>query len=831
MDLIFKWWFTVMVLGFAVYPITFITLKHLPDKGYFFSKVLSLLLMGYMSWLFGYLAFNDGTIFTAFALLLALSGLLLWTWIGKALFDFIKKKSFNLIVIEGLFFLAFLIAGVYKMRSHDIVGTEKPMDFAFINGILTSPTMPPHDPWLSGGSISYYYFGYLIVAMLCKITGVTSGEAFNLGVALTWALAGMGAFSLGYALTRKYRYSFLSMACLAIFGNLDYWHRAIQSFVVGDLAKPYYDHPVNPSLPNGLTGFFGFLFSPLQHGWDYFQASRIMTVSGTTDKMINEFPSFSFFLSDLHPHVMAIPFVLLALALAFNLLKATQPDLQVFGGRRSWQIFQWVLFGIVFGGLSFLNSWDFPTFTFLLGLCLFLQQWWASESDFVDWFKRVAAVGIPIVVVAFLLYAPFYLRFQSQAQGVGLVTGDRTDLYHLVVIFGFFFVILLPSIAGKALQAASEKKTPLKTKRSDTLICALCGEEGSGKKFCGFCGGELVPNPPADIMPIPDEPIRGFLMKLSVWLSRYGWIFFGASVFVLLITNIRPVQLGTFVLAGLFAFLSLLSLGAKWESREMVFATLLVFLGFFLILGCEVFYLKDLFSGALYRMNSIFKFHYQVWILFSIAAGPFLKWLLEVQWPQWAPWKKWTWGTGAAFAFLGAFLYPVLSLDALVGRTSADLATMDGAVYYEHTFPTDYQVAQWIKENIRPANGKVPVILEASGGSYHQDFDCLATLTGYPTVLGWDWHEVQWRGSGDKAVIRGQNENDTIQHRQADIDAIYTSPDLNQTRDLVKKYGIDYVYVGDSERNKYNNSVNLAKFSQMGMVATQIGNSVLYKIN
>ena len=35
---------------------------------------------------------------------------------------------------------------------------------------------------------------------------------------------------------------------------------------------------------------------------------------------IDEFPFFSFLLGDNHPHVLALPFVLLAIGLAFNLL-------------------------------------------------------------------------------------------------------------------------------------------------------------------------------------------------------------------------------------------------------------------------------------------------------------------------------------------------------------------------------------------------------------------------------------------------------------------------------------------------------------------------------
>ena len=147
---------------------------------------------------------------------------------------------------------------------------------------------------------------------------------------------------------------------------------------------------------------------------------------------------------------------------------------------------------------------------------------------------------------------------------------------------------------------------------------------------------------------------------------------------------------------------------------------------------------------------------------------------------------------------------------------------MDGATYYEKTFPADYQVVQWIKANVKPVAEKMPVILEAWGGSYHQDFARIASNTGFPTVLGWDFHEVQWRGSGDKAVIRGGDPDDTVVHRQNDIDQIYTSSDLQITKNLLKKYGVDYVYVGDSERQKYAaNAAMLNKFSQLGVVVFQ----------
>ena len=394
----------------------------------------------------------------------------------------------------------------------------------------------------------------------------------------------------------------------------------------------------------------------------------------------------------------------------------------------------------------------------------------------------------------------------------------------------------MPALFGRSYPVKVEKTSKGKAKKTDSLTCVVCGEEGSGKKFCGFCGGELgLSN--EEVVALPDESLREFLaktlnwtgtgasvdwLKLGIWMALFGVLWFAGF--------------GTWAVALLFVYANLRFLASHPESKEMVFTALLVLVGFLLIGFCELFYMKDLFSSGdntstLHRMNTVFKFHYQVWILLSVAIGPFLKWVFDRQWPQWDPFKKGLWATVAGFAFLGAFLYPVLAFASRMAGTSVDMATMDGAVYYEHTFPVEYQAAQWIQENVKPVGGKVPVILQVWGGSYHQEHDGIATLTGYPTILGWDFHEVQWRGSGDRAVVRGGDESDTINQREADINNIYSSSDLNQTRDLLRKYGVDYVYVGDAEKNKYNNSPNLGKFVQLGVLVWNAGNSVLYKIN
>jgi len=832
------WWLVVLLMGWAALPLTFLTLKHLPDKGYAFSKILALIFLGYVGWIFGHFTFGPIIPYLALFLLLV-TGLLLWNRSGHALRDFLKEHFGYVLVVEALFLAAFLVAGSFKNITPDITGTEKPMDFAMINGILNSLKMPPQDPWLSGGSISYYYFGYFVVASLIKLTGVAPSVGYNLAVALIWALSAVAAFGLGYALTRRFRYAGFSCASVTVLGNLDYWHRAFQSFKVGDLRAPYYNFTADPNALKGLPGFFGFLFNPLAHYWDYFQASRIVPVP-PSDKLINEFPAFSFFLADLHPHVMAIPFVLFAMAICYNILKAPLPGLEVFGGRRPWQVSQWILVSVVFGCLGFLNSWDYPTLMLLLGLSLLLQQLWTGAKDQPHWFKRLALIGLPLVAATFIFFTPFYLRFQSQAKGLGLVR-DRTDLYYLGVLFGLFLWIALPVLVGRALAAVHEKAGRMKAKKSDELQCVICGQEGSGKKFCGNCGGELAPPVDVEVTPIPDEGFRNGLKSAGAWLSdpgnsARGWTVLLGAFLVLGLLNLGHLELSVLLGGLILVFLAALSFSSKNDSKEMVFATLLAAIAGLLLTGCEVGYIRDHFAGGeLYRMNSVFKFHYQVWLLLSIASAPFLKWLLEVQFPVWASWKRIGWASVALLALLGSSLYPVLTVEARM-RSAGGTKTLDGLAAFKAADPGDFEAAQFIRDEIKPVDGRIPVILESWGGSYSQ-FARIATQTGYPTVLGWDFHEAQWRGSWDQAAIRGGSSDDTVMHRRNDVDTIYSSTDLNQAKDLLKKYGVDYVVVGNLERqgtppNKAAYPPDgLVKFDQLGQKVFDRFGTAIYKVH
>ena len=158
------WYLIISLLGLIAFPFAFRMLPGLTDRGYTLSRALGLLIWGYSFWLLGSLGVlgNDlGGQFFALGIVIALS----WWGLRQHNLNEIQhwfRQNVKLIfTVELLFFVSFGVLAFIRSANPEILGTEKPMELAFINSILRSPGMPPNDPWLSGYSISYYYFGYI----------------------------------------------------------------------------------------------------------------------------------------------------------------------------------------------------------------------------------------------------------------------------------------------------------------------------------------------------------------------------------------------------------------------------------------------------------------------------------------------------------------------------------------------------------------------------------------------------------------------------------------------------------------------------------------------
>jgi uncharacterized membrane protein len=197
-----SWWLVVEAMGIVAFPLVYLFFPRLPDRGYAFTKAFGILIIGYLFWVLGtawVLPNTAGGIIWTMIIVAVPSGFVAWRRKDEMVRYFNEKLSL-LVIIEVLFFLAFIFAAFLRSYVPEIAGTEKPMDFAFLNASARSAHFPPGDPWLSGHSISYYYGGYLLLAMVGKLAAVDASVGFNLGLAMTAALAVIGAFGLVYNL-------------------------------------------------------------------------------------------------------------------------------------------------------------------------------------------------------------------------------------------------------------------------------------------------------------------------------------------------------------------------------------------------------------------------------------------------------------------------------------------------------------------------------------------------------------------------------------------------------------------------------------------------------
>ncbi len=380
----------------------------------------------------------------------------------------------------------------------EIVGTEKTDGSCFINGIYQSPSFPPNDPWLSGYAISYYYFGYLIVAALMHLLGTASGTAFNLAVALTFALTAatssgllinlllQKAQDLSQNIDRKKLRRILLVSLLAplfilIVSNGEgflemlhsrgiFWQDQADGVAVSGFWQwlDIQDLTQAPSQPLDWTP------SRMGGTW-WWRASRVLqdyTISGQSREVIDEFPFFSYLLADLHPHVLAMPYVQLALYAAFYVLRFS---ISAAGnGNRLWAYFKspvmWFL-ALTTGSLLFLNTWDFPIYFGLISLAfivpVFKNEGWGRAS-----WRKFFSFALSFGAACIFLYFPFLAGLSSQAGGLLPSLVFRTRAVHFWVMF-FPQIMVLAIFLGSKVRKNFAWRKWLNVFLAGLIICLV----------------------------------------------------------------------------------------------------------------------------------------------------------------------------------------------------------------------------------------------------------------------------------------------------------------------------------------------------------------------
>lgn len=800
----FLWYLTLTLLGLLTFPLAYRLLPALPDRGYSLSRALGLLVWAFVFWLltsFG-LTRNDHTgILLALVLTIGFAAVHLP---GSRLFSWMRANRVLVLTVELLFLAAFAFMAFVRANNPENIGTEKPMELAFINAILRSPSFPPNDPWLSGYAISYYYFGYVMAAMLAKWTFTSGSVAFNLMLALVFALSAIGAFGLLYNLLAAYWKKSAPapgvLACVSLLGPLTLLLLSnVQGFLellrrqgigwsgqpgdvnlwttLGRLARPNLEaynfwtwldikdlreFPVPGSEPRF---------------WFWWRASRVVQdydLMGNFVEVIDEFPFFSYLLGDLHPHVLAMPFVLLAITLSLHVfLGGWRGKTDLPGMRLPIRLPGFAVLALTLGGLAFLNTWDFPTALAVASgaLLLSLQRergWtWSLLEDGLKF-------ALPLAAASLALYLPFYVTFSSQAGGILPNVIFPTRGAHLWVMFGTLFVPLFLFLVHTAQSHAPDWKTGLGLTIAFTALLSLLSLAMAVMAAQTEAGQVLISS--QGVSSLGEVLREAFLRRLAF----SG----GLLTLILLIGTAAAHVLKKAEEADSVTTDSAEEADAAIHppfSNPLPFVWMLIVFGGLLVLAPEFVYLRDNFGT---RMNTIFKFYYQAWALWSVAAAFGVVLLLrEARGLRLA-----VSSVLLSLTLLVGLTYPILSLpnktENFQARNPA-ARTLDSAAYLMNYAPDDYMAIQYLQTL------PLGVVAEAVGGSY-SEYGRVATHTGLPNVLNWPGHQGQWRGGYKEQGTRGE-----------DIARLYETTDWETAREILQRYNIRYVYLGPLEWQTY----------------------------
>jgi YYY domain-containing protein len=720
---IISWFLIIEIIGLISFPIVLFTCPNLNDKGYSLSKTLGILLLTFVTWILVSLHILK---FGQFSILF--SGLIIT--ITAALLSYkcrinplkLLKENKNIIIKNELVFtISFLVFLLILIKNPNIFYSysEDFMDYGFIKAILRTEYFPPADPWYAGSSLTYYYGGHLIIAIMTVLSGVPSFIAYNIGGAMFFALTVLASYGLGYNLTHKSSYGLLTALFVAFTGFLSGFLQ-FTAFVFPDLGIAVGYQPENVN--NIIEWFFTYPFHDI---------NRIIP------NTLNFYPGFVFLQGDIHGHMTSIPFQVAYISYIYgNIVKRTNPV------NRLNQTVEILIMGIFLGFFLFINSWNYPTYVIFTGLAIALAKFRGVTSDYyavlLSKIPLIIEPLVKIVVVSVIIYSPYLILSSSKGfYGIGLI-GGRTQLSEFLEIFALFVFILA------------------------TLMWFL----------------------------MRNDP------KTMAWIVLLSFLLAWISGFHILIIVI-PI-----ILASVIGMQKAL----EGKSDNLSFVLLLAVTGTLLVLFCDLFYISDSYAKPYHRMNTVMKIYLEIWIFLGIASANALYFILRDSSMVSSFKKKFSkakavWVIILISLIIASVISPLaMSLtlsggkETLYGKTPS-FDTLNGLDYLFNEYPWDLIAIDWIDKNIDGSH----TVVESPGDAYTYS-SRVSSLTGLSTVIGWRSHEQMWRG-----IWSG------VGTRQDDANHIFNSECNEKTLELLEKYDVEYIYIGELEREKYSKA-GLQKF-------------------
>ena len=543
---------------------------------------------------------------------------------------------------------------------------------------------------------------------------------------------------------------------------------------------------------------------PYPPGDWYWIPSRVIPAQGDTEP-ITEFPYFTFLYADMHAHNMAMPVAFLALAWAVSLVLGPRSwrskksgNLGVLGhvgaderkNHASGPVPTMIGIGLSFflgalasGALYPINLSDRYTYLALGVVAVAYSTWRFAD---VDQFAGLA--GLPkfsarllltaggVILFAGLtvmLYKP-YSDWYGQAYGsVDWWKGPRTPIGSYLAHWGLFLFIIVSWMFWETRDWMA--RTPLSAARKL--------EPYLGWIFTAFCGLVLL-------IAVQQAFVMGILGKVyAKWM------------------HVRIVWL----IVPLAAWAGVLILRPRQPEAKRV-VLFLFGTGLVITLVVDTVVVR----GDIGRMNTVFKFYLQAWALFAVCAAAALGWLWGTI-REWLPSWRIPWKIVLVGLVISAGLYTVIAgWDKITDRmTPSAPHTLDGMKYMQYTTSydqsnqpnpsfqldpsRDYRAIRWVQENIKGS----PIIVEANKGNNYTWPSRFSMYTGLPSVLGYEWHQIQQR-----ALLP----SDYVHQRLMDIINFYLTSDPSEALEFLQKYNVRYIIFGELEQGLFAGP-GLSKFA------------------
>jgi len=766
-------WGAASIAGAAVFPLLYRSFPALRDRGWAVSRIVGTISITFLAWMASSLRLVPfGTPAVVGALVLLAAG----SWFSarnrlKEMAGFIRVHRRMILTVEAVCLLGFFVFLAVIASNPEIAPeTERFMDYALLNRIDQTSFFPPADPWFAGKTMNYYYYGYIVVAALHKLVPLPLPFFFNIVLGLIYALFLGASFGMGYNLTGKISYGFFGAAALMLIGNLYGFIQVLIPREATRIALIQAGHPDPGWLREVASQFSSFGF---------FDGARVMVQTGADgtilDYPINEFPFFSLIYGDLHPYVVTYMTNMAILTLLLGVARRTETGWGAWGATVRQRALTVAVAAVALGLLVGAHTWDYPVY---LGVLFVSTAWksWRRPAELPDGTGTTPEPGrrwnfiLPaaaVAVLSFLLYLPFNLSFLGQQAGhnrggLGAV-GLRTPLDLFLEAVGIFLFFLAALLAADWINARKSAR------------------------------------------PLASPPVM---------------VMVGIGLLVLVASGALPL-FPTWLFVLLLAAAVVFRMAARGLELEEGYTLGLALVALGLALFCEFFFLVDHYQGGGYeRMNTMFKFYTNIWLLLGTAAV-YAAFRVRGRLVSSPAVRAWRWTVGG---ILGAgFVYSLASVPALA-RAHAHPAGLDGAAYILEPVPSwqktewkwdadDWRAAAWIEKNL-PLDA---VVLQANGNAYDWA-PRIATFTGRPTLVGWNNHEAGWRNDWREPTRRSEA-----------TAAVYSTEDLTRARSLIDEYGIDYVYIGRTERTHYPGP-GLEKFERLGDVVYAEGPVRIFRV-